>query len=286
KKVNINNNNSLIQGDSIVSDNLNKVTNTNGGMIVADSSLKLSNVNELINAGDNSLIQAADLTLDAVKKINNSENAMMLTSDNLVISNADELVNTNASMLSSGNIKLSSIGKITNTNGLINADDSIYIDNVDVLLNSGTGTTQSSGSGIVANNIDIRSVGLLENTGGSYISSLGDLLNLEQIKHIINDASSMLTSDNNLNITGSMLIKNHGVLYSGNSLSITDIDRLENTGDGSSNVGIINAGKIMIVNVGEIVNSLLAIINSDSYLSFDKINTLINNNSIIQSVNT
>ncbi|MGM7912026.1 two-partner secretion domain-containing protein [Yersinia enterocolitica] len=285
KTLNVNNNNSLIQGGTIVSDNLNKVTNTNGGMIIADSELKLSNVNELINAGDDSLIQAADLTLDAVKKISNSEHAMMLASNNLAISNADELVNTNASILSSGDIKLSDIAKITNTDSLINADDSIYINNVDVLRNSGTGTTQSSGSGIIANNIDIRSVGLLENTGGSYISSLGDLLNLEQIKQIINDASSMLTSDSNLNITGSMLVNNHGIIYSGNSLSIADIDRLENTGDESGDVGTISAGKIMIVNVGEVVNSLLAIINSESTLSFDKITTLINNNSFIQSVN-
>ncbi|MHA3636571.1 two-partner secretion domain-containing protein [Yersinia enterocolitica] len=275
--IDVSNDNSLIQGHSIASSNLNTVTNSNGAMIIADSSLELSKLNELINIGDNSLIQATDLVFDEVKIISNIGGAMMLASDYLAINNTDVLLNTNASLLSSGDIVLSNVDKFVNTDSLINADGSIFIDNVDTLLNSG--------SGIVANNINIKSVGSLENTDESYISSLADFLSLDQINNIINDTSSMLTSENNLNITGSMLIKNHGVIYSGNTLSIADINRLENIGNNNGDVGIINAGKIMIINVGEVVNSLLAIINSDSELSFDKITTLINNNSIIQSVN-
>ncbi|MFQ6292668.1 hemagglutinin repeat-containing protein, partial [Yersinia enterocolitica] len=285
KQVNINNDNSLIQGGTIASDTLNKLTNSNGAMIVSDGSLKLSNLNEIINSGNNSLIQASDIVLDEVINISNSEGAMILASDNLSISNTGTLVNTNASLLSSGDIRLSNFSKLINTDSFINADGSIFIDKVNILQNSGTGTAQLSGAGIVANDINIKSVGSLKNTGGSYISSLGDLLNLEQIDSITNDISSMLTSENNLNISGSMLVKNYGIIYSENSLSIADINRLENTGDESGDVGVINAGKVMIVNIEEIVNSLMAIINSDSHLTFDKIKTIVNNNSIIQSVN-
>ncbi|MGE4723162.1 hemagglutinin repeat-containing protein, partial [Yersinia enterocolitica] len=282
--VNINNNNSLIQGGTIEISNANAITNSNNAKLISESSLKLDDIKELNNKGSSSLIQANEIILTNIDNIKNTDEAKILAADQLSISHSSELINQNSSILASGDINLSNIETIKNVDGFINADGTVSINNSTNLFNTGTGTTQYSGSGIIANNIDINSVANVENSGGSYISALGEWLKLELINSVINDKSSVITSDNGLMISNIDNLNNKGVIYSGADMSLANIGVLSNIGDGTGNVGVINAGRNLYVSyVSSFINSIAAIINSDGDATFKNINKLDNINAIIQA---
>ncbi|WP_019211784.1 two-partner secretion domain-containing protein, partial [Yersinia massiliensis] len=282
--LNINNNNSLIQGGTVEVSNANAVTNSNSAKLISESTLDLNNIKGLANNGNASIIQAKDVILANIDNIKNTDGAKVLALDKLSISQSSELTNDNSSILSSGDIYLSDIKNINNSDGLINADGTVDILNSDSLVNAGSGSTQSSGSGIVANNINIKSVSNLENSGGSYISALGEWLKLELINSVKNDASSIITSENNLTVSDVDDFTNKGVIYSGADLTLNNINSLSNIGDGSGSVGVINSGKDLRVSyVSSIINSIAAIINADGNALFDNINQLDNINAIIQT---
>ncbi|MGE4799831.1 hemagglutinin repeat-containing protein [Yersinia hibernica] len=282
--VNINNNNSLIQGGAIEISNANTITNSNDAKLISENSIKLNDIKELNNKGGLSLIQANEIQLTNVDSIKNTDEAKILAADQLSISHSSELINQNSSILSSGDIYLSDIETIKNVDGFINADGTVSINNSTNLLNIGTGAVQYSGSGIIANNIDIHSVSNVENSGGSYISALGEWLKLELINSIISDESSVITSDNDLMISNVDNLNNKGVIYSGADMSLANIGVLSNVGDGTGNIGIINSGRNLYVSyVSSFINSIAAIINSDGDAIFKNINKLDNVNAIIQA---
>ncbi|MGP2544020.1 two-partner secretion domain-containing protein [Yersinia sp. 2541 StPb PI] len=282
--VNINNNNSLIQGGAIEISNANTITNSNNAKLISEGSLKLDDIKELNNKGSSSLIQANEIILTNIDSIKNTDEAKILAADQLSISHSSELINQNSSILASGDIHLSNIETIKNVDGFINADGTVSINNSTNLFNTGTGTTQYSGSGIIANNIDIHSVANVENSGGSYISALGEWLKLELINSIINDKSGVITSDNGLMISNIDNLNNKGVIYSGADMSLANIGSLSNIGDGTGNIGVINAGRNLYVSyVSSFINSIAAIINSDGDATFKNINKLDNINAIIQA---
>ncbi|MFW5389627.1 hypothetical protein, partial [Yersinia sp. 2542 StPb PI] len=67
-------------------------------------------------------------------------------------------------------------------------------------------------------------------------------------------------------------------------MSLANIGVLSNIGDGTGNVGVINAGRNLYVSyVSSFINSIAAIINSDGDATFKNINKLDNINAIIQA---
>ncbi|MCR8998798.1 hemagglutinin repeat-containing protein [Rahnella perminowiae] len=263
-----------IQGGNIRLSDIDTISNTANGTLIANNAIELTNINNIFN--DDSLIKADSVLLSHVQNINNTQDSVIEGSSNLQITDVNTLNNNKSSLQSDGDVSISNVSDVSNVNGLISSGGILDINHVENLLNTAVSTIQASAA------LLIDSVTSLENTEGSSLISQ-DVMNIDTVKNIHNDASGQIISETALNISNAESLENAGKIQSNSNLSIENVLTLLNSGESSLIAALDN---LTMANITNLSNTESATLSAGLELVLNSIGTLINNAALIQSEDT
>jgi len=254
-----------LQGQKVSINNYNELTNKNGAVITASSSLEVRDVTSLNN--DNSTLASYESVLiDNINDLTNNLGKIIADHD-LTIKNIG-LVNNKFSTIasSSGNVYLESIANLKNTvSSTISAAG-------DMIIKDGNELRNSEDSSLISkNNITIENIDKVKNIGSI----------MSQVSMIVKDINSLVnTTDTALIQSGSVLFENIKTITNENSAAIL----AENNLDLEKVEKLLNklAGKIQATKATLSVDTLKNQDYLSSIIADDEIrinaNSIINNN--------